>query len=372
MKYQNKIKGDQHNNVINNHVNNNINNINIYSNSTLNPLSKMRENSHNTHTSVGTHDTNVDTILSTRIPSPSAISSPSTIFHHNSTLQLSKRHSKSKTITSVPFRNSIVHDPHKLLTAQASAVSTCVNNTHSGIHNNIHSGKNYNPFSGYYGNSYKRNSNSSNTTHTMSIHEDEEQDMIHHSQPPLLGNNNSNSTKLKFTQSNTSPLPNINNRNGELEGYDETNLNAYGIARSHSSGKLNVYNTHTHTHGHPHGHTHRHGHTHKHHKIPNNNSKYNLNISTSPASLHPSNISPDFQFNNSNANRSISDIDLDLNVPPTYTRTHQQHTHTHIQPVAMAASLFTSSSSNNNNKISKDHFLFMSGMSISFYIYLRE
>eukprot|EP01083_Nonionella_stella_P229177 811465_1 len=100
MKYQNKIKGDQHNNVINNHVNNNINNINIYSNSTLNPLAKMRENSHNTHTSIGTHDTNVDTIPSTHIPSPSAISSPSTIFHHNTTLQLTKPHSKSKTVTS--------------------------------------------------------------------------------------------------------------------------------------------------------------------------------------------------------------------------------------------------------------------------------
>ncbi len=326
----------------------------------LNKLSKMRENSHNTTTSHHTHDTNIDTIASTHIPSPSAISSPSTIFHHNSsTLQLSKRHSKSKTATSVPFRNSIIHDPHKLLTAQASAVSTHVN-----THQPLVSCKNYNPFSGYYGNSYKRSSNSSTTTHTMSIHEDEEHDIIagcdnyaHGSderecQPPLLRNNNSGGIKLKLTQSNTSPLPsmnnslNNNNTHSELEGYAETNANSintsFGLSHSHSSLPLHEINKNTYNmkgSGH--------------NKM---NSKYNLNISASPASLHPNNFSPEFALNNLNNNSSISDIDLDLNVNNVL--------YNHIQPVAMAASLFTNKPKDMNNRSKKKMNILINGSTV--------
>eukprot|EP01084_Bolivina_argentea_P241780 405782_1 len=125
--------------------------------------------------------------------------------------------------------------------------------------------QNYNPFRGYY---------------SMVIYIDEEHDRIHHSEPPLLPNNGNN-IKLKLTQSNTSPLPTINNslagghniNNGELYGYYGTNvnnINTFGLSYSHSSDKLNIYNTHT-------------------HKISNNNynSKYNLNTSATFASLHP-------------------------------------------------------------------------------------
>eukprot|EP01084_Bolivina_argentea_P241781 405783_1 len=130
--------------------------------------------------------------------------------------------------------------------------------------------QNYNPFRGYCSMVIYINA--------MTIHENEEQDIMHHSEPPLLPNNGNN-IKLKLTQTNASSLPSINNslagghniNNGELYGYYGTNvnnINTFGLSYSHSSDKLNIYNTHTQLH--------------KHHKISNNNNynnKYNLNIS---------------------------------------------------------------------------------------------
>eukprot|EP01084_Bolivina_argentea_P241778 405777_1 len=86
--------------------------------------------------------------------------------------------------------------------------------------------QNYNPFRGYCSMVIYINA--------MRYHEDEEQDMRHHSEP-LLPNNNG----LLTINSSSAGGHNINNR--ELEGHYGTNINTFGLSYSHSSDKLNIY-----------------------------------------------------------------------------------------------------------------------------------
>eukprot|EP01083_Nonionella_stella_P091919 257081_1 len=78
------------------------------------PFPHHRTN-HANRPTLNINTTNIHT-QTTRDPSPSisAISSPS---YNNTGLTMVKRHSKSKTATTIPYRNSmLVNDPHKLLT----------------------------------------------------------------------------------------------------------------------------------------------------------------------------------------------------------------------------------------------------------------